>query len=398
MKTLVIAYKYPLPENSGDRIRTMNFVRYFKKLGDVDVLYFHQADQGVETGPPFDKAFYVDIDEGDDRKSKLLYLYEKIKYTKPWVLSNYTKQSIKITHDIIEQGHYDYILCRNALNAFPLFFLSEKLKKRIILDIDDIITADLHGSAHSAVSNDKLTKKIKTLIDYKFYQLYQLKCARLGKSLLCSEKDRKIISKHINPENLFIVPNVVRGFDLCDGYNKNGHCNIGTILFIGHLSYIPNVQGLKWFIHEIFDRLISDGHTIKLLIAGKEPDLQLRAICSEYNQIELVDTPPDIVPFYDRCGAVIVPLLAGGGTRIKILESGHALRPIITTKIGAYGLNLKDYNNVLYMSDYYSFVERYNWLKNVNNYVRLTNNMHEYVRDNYKIKNFEDAMNNVTEH
>ena len=393
MKTLIVSYKYPLPENGGDRIRTMHFVRFFKQKGDVDVMYFHKDPQAVEIGSPFSNTRYIDIYDGNYHKNKLNHYLEKIKYTKPYYLPEYTTEAINKIVNIIANCNYDYVLCRYAINALPLFFLPKNSNSKVIVDIDDVMTSNLYKTLHADHRTIKsITKKLKIIIDQKFAQLYQAKCAKLGKTIICSDMDMVTINKTNDTSNIFIVPNVVPDFILPYAYNTNGYHNLSTILFVGNLSYKPNVEGIIWFIKEVFDRSISDGYQLKLLIAGKEPDPQLRALCNEYKSIELVDSPPVIEPFYDRCGAVIVPLLGGGGTRIKILEAGKALRPIISTQIGAYGLNLEDYKHVLYFKDYMTFMEHYLWLQEQNNYRMLTENMNNYVEKNYSIQNFNSAV------
>ena len=190
MKTLIIAYKYPLPENGGDRIRTMHFVRFYKKKGDVDVLYFHRDQQVEETGDPFSNAYYVDIYKGSGTVNKVSHYYEKLKFTKPWAVPDYTHEARNRVADIVAAGNYDTILCRYALNAFPLFFLPHQYRKNVVVDIDDMISSGLYASLQidhkKAPSN---VDRLKSFMDFKFYQSYQKKCARLNKSIICSESD-----------------------------------------------------------------------------------------------------------------------------------------------------------------------------------------------------------------
>ena len=357
------------------------------------MMYFHRDQHDVEVAPPFSKAIYVDIYDGNYHKNKLLHYWEKLKYTKPYYLPEYTTEAINKIVDIIVSGNYDNVLCRYAINALPLFFLPTNININIIIDIDDVMSNNLYKKLHTDHRSTKsITKKIKILVDREFAQRYQIKCARLGKAIICSDMDMNTISKANATRNIFVVPNVAPDIKLPHGYSMNGYPNLITILFVGNLSYKPNIEGIIWFIKEVFDRAIRDGYQLQLLIAGKEPDLQLRALCNEYRSIELVDTPPAIEPFYDRCGAIIVPLLAGGGTRIKILEAGKAFRPIITTQIGAYGLNLEDYKHVLYFNDYNTFLEHYLWLKDTNNYHSIIESMNAYVERNYSIQKFNLAV------
>lgn len=391
MKTLVIAHKYPLPENSGDRIRTMNFARYFSSTGRVDILYYHRPDEGVAAEFPFDNGFLVDKYQGT-YGSRLFQLYEKLKYSKPWIVCGYTRECVEAVTRIVEREDYDLILCRYAHHAYPLFFLQDALKRRVIVDIDDMISGNLYETVHGEMSN---IRKIKSQLDFRFYQSYQKRCAALGTSLVCSEADRKKLEDHMSPEDLFIVPNVAPPAELPDGYDRDGHRNLGIILFVGNLEYRPNVQGLTWFITEIFTQLAAAEGDVSLIVAGRNPDPSLRSLCNQFERIQLVESPADIVPLYEKCGVVVVPLLAGGGTRIKILEAGYALRPVISTETGAYGLKLTEYENVLYMKDIPTFIESYRWLGSKDNYRRLVTNMNKHVAENFSIDSFNRSMDKV---
>lgn len=391
MKTLIVTHKYPLPENSGDRIRTMNFARYFSNSGRVDVLYFHPADQGMTMEFPFGREILVDKYQGS-YGSRLIQLFAKLKYSKPWIVCGYTRECVATVKGVVESEDYDVILCRYAHHAYPLFFLSDALKRRVILDIDDLVSADLYQTMHGAPSR---LMRIKSRIDLEFYRSYQRKCARLGYSMVCSEADRCELTRHLDPESLFLVPNVAPTLELREGYPLDGHCNLGTILFVGNLEYQPNVQGITWFITEIFVPLARVEADVTLILAGRNPDPALRSLCNRFARIELVESPVDIAPFYEKCGLVVVPLLAGGGTRIKILEAGYALRPVIATKIGAYGLGLVEYDHLLYMDDFPSFIGHYRWLRDVDNYRTLVMNLHRQVSEHYSIDTFNRTLDRV---
>jgi len=396
MKTLILAYRYPLPANSGDKLRTKNFVEYFIKMGEVDIMYYHADNHVSEADSPFRKAYKIDPCKDGERVDRLEHFFQKIKYSKPWAVADFSKQSLKAIVHIIEKGAYDIILCRNALCAFPIFFLSDKYKSKFILDIDDLISAKLY-SATIEDNNRKLisVSRAKKYIDFKLFKSYQFKCSNLGKSLVCSEVDLETVKRQINPEKLFMVPNIAPEFKSFNGYKRNGRSSIATILFVGHLSYIPNVQGMEWFVDQIYSQLKNSGVGLKLIVAGRNPAPLLKLICKRHHEIRLVENPPEIAPLYDECGAVIVPLLAGGGTRIKILEAGLACRPIFTTEIGAYGLGLKDYEHVLYFSDFQSFLDRWEWLNNNDNYNKIIENMNRFVARNYSFQTFTVAMDAV---
>jgi glycosyltransferase involved in cell wall biosynthesis len=108
--------------------------------------------------------------------------------------------------------------------------------------------------------------------------------------------------------------------------------------------------------------------------------------------IELHPDVPDVVPFYKRCGIVVVPILAGGGTRIKILEAGMAGRPVMATPMGANGLDVIDGKDLFLFTDKRTFMDSYDKLKDKEVYDSIVCNMKFLVKDRYSPDSFNSRM------
>lgn len=389
----MISYQYPLPEIGGNRIRTMNLVRYFKQFGDVDIAYFLDGDVSDRSNQVFRNEFHFDISSKSKGQSRISAMYERIRYSKPWIVCSFSSETLKELTELIERGDYTQIICRYSASAYPLFFVSSEIRKKVIVDIDDLMTPELYGSLYGSFPG---IQQVKSLIDLRFYRQYQQRCAQIGKALVCSEHDKELLAKDAPGADIYVVPNIAPETILPAAYTRDGFDQLATILFVGNLAYLPNVIGLKWFIETVFSRLQSEAQGLKLLVIGKDPVPMVEKICREYPGIELVVNPPEVIPYYERCGAVIVPLLSGGGTRIKILEAGRARRPVISTPIGAYGLSLQDRQEILFMDDYASFNKQFAWLHSRRNYDLVVGNMSCFVESNFTREHFDSALDNVT--
>ena len=88
-------------------------------------------------------------------------------------------------------------------------------------------------------------------------------------------------------------------------------------------------------------------------------------------------------------------MLVGGGTRIKILEAGNCGRPVITTRLGAYGLDLKEYENVLYFEGLDSFLDKLTWLKSRANYDQVASGLTDVVKAKYTQDNFVSSVDKI---
>lgn len=113
------------------------------------------------------------------------------------------------------------------------------------------------------------------------------------------------------------------------------------LLFTGTLDYAPNRDGILWFASEIWPHILAQAPATRLLIVGRRPDVRIRRLERENSRIEVIGEVPEMGPYFERATAVVVPLRSGGGTRLKILDALASARPIVSTRIGAQGIDVK---------------------------------------------------------
>ena len=109
-----------------------------------------------------------------------------------------------------------------------------------------------------------------------------------------------------------------------------------TLLFVGTLGYLPNNEGLHWFMESVLPR-IRRRSACRVVIIGSSPLPRLRA-AARRNGVTLLESVKNLEPHYRAASAVIAPMRSGGGTRIKLLEAASYSVPSIATPIAAAGL------------------------------------------------------------
>ena len=156
----------------------------------------------------------------------------------------------------------------------------------------------------------------------------------------CSRSDLTLAGRFGGTGKLVCVGN---GVDL--GYftpSVSLRALVPTVLFTGTFSYEPNAQAADVLIHTILPVIQNVLRDVRLIIAGRAAaGLQMRfgALSS---CVQIVSDPADMRPFFNQAWLTIVPLRSGGGTRLKILEAMAMKVPVISTTIGAEGLNAVD--------------------------------------------------------
>lgn len=118
------------------------------------------------------------------------------------------------------------------------------------------------------------------------------------------------------------------------------------VLFTGTLSYAPNAEGLLWLLREIVPRLPAG---LPVRVVGPDPPAQARALAG--TRVELTGRVPAMAPHFAAASVIVVPILSGGGTRLKVLDGLASGRPLVTTTAGADGVAVRDGEHALLADD-----------------------------------------------
>jgi glycosyltransferase involved in cell wall biosynthesis len=127
-----------------------------------------------------------------------------------------------------------------------------------------------------------------------------------------------------------------------------------SVGFIGSLDFRPNQEAVEWIIGELWPRVIERVPEARLAIAGSSAPEWLRRRMSH---VDFRGTVDDATAFMNTMSVMIAPLFAGGGMRIKVLEAMALAKPVVATKLGAGGLEVKHDRDILIADDAASFAE-----------------------------------------
>lgn len=170
--------------------------------------------------------------------------------------------------------------------------------------------------------------------------------------LATSRRDRDVFERELGLRHVAVVPN---GIDLTEFVPPDDGPQPDTILFSGLMSYYPNQQAIRWFLDEVFPAVLRRRPGARLVVAGAAPPRWLSALAGPH--VEVTGFVPDIRPHVARAAVVVAPLRIGGGTRVKILEALAMGRPVVSTTIGAEGLDLVHGSSVLFAEEPGAFAE-----------------------------------------
>ncbi|MBU0617170.1 MAG: glycosyltransferase family 4 protein, partial [Planctomycetes bacterium] len=154
----------------------------------------------------------------------------------------------------------------------------------------------------------------------------------------------------------------------------------GTLVFVGSLEFGPNVDGVVHFVRRIWPRIQAGGVGRKLLIVGRRPVAEVRALASAPG-VELAADVPDVRPYLSRAAVVVVPMRKGAGLKNKILEGCAMKRPVVASPRALGGLSARPGLDVLCAAEPRQWVERVGRLLDRSQYAaRIARNGHDWVR------------------
>jgi len=127
-----------------------------------------------------------------------------------------------------------------------------------------------------------------------------------------------------------------------------------TMLYIGNYVYQPNVEAAEYLLREIWPRVTALNPTARLFIVGSEPE-RIAEFASPPGGVEFTGFVEDLGAVYRRTRVVCCPIRIAGGTRLKILEGAAYGKPIVSTTIGAEGIDFRDGHEIFLRDDPESF-------------------------------------------
>ncbi|MBE0648887.1 MAG: glycosyltransferase [Bacteroidales bacterium] len=353
MKILVISNKSPYPPREGGPI-AMNMVvegliseghqvkvlavNSFKyNIGPDDIPEAYRLKTGIEL---------IDVDLRIKPLAAFLNLFTGRSYhVERFISSNFRKRLV----EVLKAEPFDIVQMETIFVAPYLKTVRANSDAKVVLRAHNIEYLIWHRVAEG-IQNPVKRLYMRHLADtLKRYELSML--PRFDGIAAITEKDAEYFSGQlavgsgqwaVGSGQLAAIP---FGIDL-DNFPPPVPSEEPVSLFsIGAMNWIPNAEGVRWFLHHVWPEVHKEFPSLKYYLAGREmPDWMLRM---SFPNVEVLGEVDDAREFIDTHGIMIVPLLSGSGIRIKIIEGMAAGKAIISTMIGAEGIDCTNGKNIL---------------------------------------------------
>lgn len=335
-RSLLVASDAVWPPVSGGDLRNWQNVQGLATLGDVLAVSVHEPR--------------VPVKLDDARITTLVLASAAEAVTSPRLAKRLTPIDTRIPQVALPrllEAARDFKPDTIVVEGIPLFPLLEHLRPlapTLVLDMhnieSDLFRQMMPKTGWLAGLFSKKARHVRRMRDMELQSL-----RLVDKVWVCSEQDRDRLRSLSGGRALAdVIPNGVPRFELIPEQlavqpaMTNGR---PTLLFVGHLNYPPNLEAARRLATRILPRLQAALGGARLIIAGRSPHRSLADVAA-LPDVELIANPDDLAELYRRAHLAIVPLVSGGGTRLKILEAMAWGLPVVATRLAAEGLGLVD--------------------------------------------------------
>ncbi|MGV3775064.1 MAG: glycosyltransferase family 4 protein [Verrucomicrobiales bacterium] len=356
MRILAVYPYIPYPLNRGAYYRAYHLLAGLAKDHEVDLLALSEKGEGLEHKDIF-KKFCGRVEFVPFQHPEWEKLFPKrIFNTLPSTIAHWTLPEVEAAIDqMLASRKYD------AVHVFDIVLMQYFMKKHT--DIPAVVDRTRVDLYYQRMEHKRLNFSFKNrLLNYENYAklaLFEKAVAKRCKAeVVCGPDDKDVVLNEVSSScPIEVIPNGVEleyfHPNAAEGVRSARH----TLLFCGAMDYNPNVDALRWYFQEIHAGLKQRIPDLEILIVGKDPIAEIKAYAS-HPGVTVTGGVPDVRPYYKKAWLQMVPLRIGGGTRLKIVESLAMGTPVVSTTIGAQGLDLVHDHDILLADTAESFIEQ----------------------------------------
>jgi glycosyltransferase involved in cell wall biosynthesis len=330
MKIGIVTLIRPHPQRSGTRIRLFHICRRLAKDHQVFLADMEQdpsicIDSGVE---------YLCHDICRIPVSPVPAL---IRWTDRLRMRPFSADPIALRHlqDWYTRYDFDVVIAAKSLGFY--YALNAGIPRRALRIVDDGMTSHLHYRTAAACSASPLQKLRLNLRSLKLDRAERAMARECDLVVTPSPEEAASLGSKYGQEKTVVVPNGVdTGYFSVRPWKGKGN---GELLFFGTFRFEANVDAARYLIDEILPLLPQDR---RVCLVGEDPPKELRDRASRDPRVRVIGYVEDLRPYLEWCGAVVIPVRIGTGTRLKILHAMAAGCPVVSTPIGAMGIGAVD--------------------------------------------------------
>jgi glycosyltransferase involved in cell wall biosynthesis len=343
-----------LPVSSGGDIRSYNIARQLAARHELTFLSYYDGQPDAAYEQELKRQFpdAVCVCTGKESNSTLargLDYVSRLPNSAPYAVSRFA--------------------CRGVQEQLRAWFLERRFDVAVCDFLDAAVNFPEKPSIPTVLFQHNVESEIwrrhaETVSNPLRRSMYKMEFARMLRYeqeiveryphvIAVSEHDKSLMVNWVDTSRISVVPT---GVDL-EQYRRDEFASPADplVMFVGAMDWEPNIDAMEYFCEEIWPLVIAKVAEAKFRIVGRNPDKRVQKLVSK--SVEVTGTVPSVVDHLRQAATVIVPLRIGGGTRLKIYEAMAMGKAIVSTSVGAEGLDVHHGRDIVLADDAKTFAE-----------------------------------------
>lgn len=354
MKILLLTQVLPYPPDSGPKVKTWNVLKYLTQHHEVTLVSFVRGDQSAEVKHL--EQYCHAVHTVPMVRSPLFdgqAMVRSLLTGQPWMMVRDNRAAMRQLVDrLAAETHFD-VAHADQLNMAQ--YAARVPGARKILDAHNALWL-LYQRLWQTMGPGP--KKWLLGRDWRLLKQYEGRlCREFDAVLAVSDEDKSALQEAIGPESQVDITVIPIAVDTDEVTPVNRQPGADHILHIGTMYWPPNVDGILWFVQQVYPHIRAKRPETIFDVVGARPPQEIMDLNGNGSGINVTGYVPDPTPYRQQAGVMVVPLRAGGGMRVKILEALAQGLPIVSTTLGCEGIAVTHGQDILIADTPHEFVQ-----------------------------------------
>jgi len=337
MKSAFVVADTIYPATSGGRVRTSGIAAALDELGSVEVLALDELTRPDVWGAACQTIHGRRLSL---RQRLIDRAVATARGTPPLLERVRAAGAVEAFASIVDQQSPDLIvLSRPCFGPFIDVALTRRIP--VVLDVDESL---VRANKRILRSKAPFGKRVRAVLDYVAALRFEAHdCRRVDQVWTGSLVEQEEFVKRLPGVSVQVVLNLAP--PVTGGRVPGGP--IRAIAYVGSYSYAPNEEAALSLMTDIMPAIRASGGPMELVLIGRDPTGRMLRAAERTTNVRITGLVPEVGPLLREAGVLVVPLRAGAGSRVKILEAMELGIPVVTTSRGLEGLTATPGDEVL---------------------------------------------------
>ena len=355
MKILWVKAGGLVPPDIGGKIRSYHISTQLARRHEVTLFTFYSAfsdDPHHELGQVFHRSICMPLRIAErGTVGDYLNLARGITSRLPYSVVKYCRPEVTARlQEVLRSDSYDVLVCDFVL---PAAIIPEDLPCPLVVFTHNVEA--MIWKRHYQLAKNPLWKLVCLQEHRSMERFERRELERADRVLAVSETDRDTFARYLPSSKIDIIPTGVNVEFFLPGEQSDEAP--AEIVFTGSMDWMPNEEGILFFLEEVLPLVRKQIPTATLTIAGRNPSQHLQEVAARIDGVQVTGRVADIRPYIRRAAVYVVPLRIGSGTRLKIFEAMAMGKAIVSTTLGAEGLPVTSGLDIVLANDPASFAQ-----------------------------------------